>query len=80
MQGVSAGTDVAVAAVFVERCSKGPNVLSGISVGETDAVYIVVINGDGSVKLVGKECIWRGVLVSDDATTNARVRDTHCAE
>ena len=77
---MSAGTDVAVAAVFVERRSKRPNVLSGVSMGETDAIHIVVIDGDGSVKLVGEECIWRGVLVSDDATTNARVCDTHCAE
>ena len=77
---MSAGTDVAVAAVFVERRSKRPNVLSGVSVGETDAVHIVIIDGDASVILVSKECIWRGVLVSDDATTNARVRDTHCAK
>ena len=75
-----AGTDVAVAVIFVERCGKRPNVFPGVSVGETDAVHVVVVDGDGGVKLVGKECIRRGVLVSDDATANARVRDTHCAE
>ena len=76
MERVGTGTNVPVAILLIKRGSKGPDVISGTPVCQTDAVNVVVVYGDSGVILVGKEGIGAGELVPYDPATYARIGDT----